>query len=152
MVASDAGLNPTSLLYVRDCLSGLLFLVYTGVVVSIVPTSQTDHASSLGHFSLQAVNCMNTATYGVHSLTLDLGLRHAFWWTFIIADMNKPILGADFLRNFGLLVDIRHRRLSDSVTHLKVQGILSDLHCQEYCVAQWILMILTFLSSLNSPQ
>lgn len=35
------------------------------------------------------------------------------------------MLGADFLRNFGLLVDMRHQRLSDSSTQLKVQGITS---------------------------
>ena len=134
-------------MYVTACVWTTFPLVDTGAVVSIVPPSQTDHTSSLGHFNLQAVNCTNSATYGVHSLTLDLGYRHTFWWTFIIADVNKPILGADFHQNFGLLVDIQHHWLSDSV---KVQGILSDLHRQGNCVAQWILMILTFLSSLNS--
>ena len=36
-------------------------------------------------------------------------------WIFIIADVQKPIIGADFFRHFGLL--------TDSTTHLRVQGI-----------------------------
>ena len=50
---------------------------------------------------------MNIATYGIRSLSLDLGLHCIFRWVFIIADVKQPILGADFLRNFGLLVDVR---------------------------------------------
>ena len=127
MAASDAGLNPTSrLFYVRDHSSGFRFLVDTGAEVSIVPPSGDDRRNRHSQFNLQAINNTNITTYGVHSLTLDLGLRRTFRWTFIIADVPKPILGADFLQNFNLLVDVRHHRLADSVTHLKVQGILAD--------------------------
>ncbi len=48
-----------------------------------------------------------------------------FQWIFIIADVQKPIIGADFLRHFGLLVDMKNRHLTDTYTHLRVQGILS---------------------------
>ena len=34
-------------------------------------------------------------THGKHSLTLNLGLRRLLPWIFIIADVQKPILGAD---------------------------------------------------------
>ena len=59
------------------------------------------------------------------SLTLNLGLRRLLPWIFIITDVQKPILGADFLRHFGLLVDMQHSQLIDAHTHLHVQGILS---------------------------
>ncbi len=39
-----------------------------------------------------------------------------FRWIFILADVKKPILGADFLRHFGLLVDMRNHRLLDKHT------------------------------------
>ena len=39
--------------------------------------------------------------------------------------MQRPILGADFLRHFGLLVDIKQKQLSDATTQLHVQGILA---------------------------
>ncbi len=40
--------------------------------------------------------------------------------------MKLPILGADFLRNFSLLVDVGQKGLSDASTHLSVQGIASQ--------------------------
>ncbi len=64
-----------------------------------------------------------TRAYGVRSLSLDLGLRQTFRWVFVIADMKQPILGADFLRYFGLLVDLRQHKLHDSVTNLHVSGL-----------------------------
>lgn len=37
----------------------------------------------------------------------------------MVADVSRPILGADFLRQFGLLVDISRRKLVDSITKLE---------------------------------
>ncbi len=118
---SDGGPNPSCLFYIHDRLSGLRFLVDTGAQVSIIPPSPSERNRCQEHSYLQA---MNDTTYGIRSLTLDLGLRRSFRWTFIIANVKQPILGADFLR---LLVDIRRHRLSNSLTRLKVQGVLSSL-------------------------
>ncbi|GFT07072.1 retrovirus-related Pol polyprotein from transposon opus [Trichonephila clavipes] len=59
-------------------------------------------------------------------MTLDLGLRRVFRWPFIIAAVSQPIIGADFLRYYGLLVDIRHGRLVDSLTRLQTQGMVQQ--------------------------
>ena len=69
-------------------------------------------------YTLSAVNGTAIATYGTRSLTLNLGLRCTFRWIFIIADVSKPLLGADFLHHFGVLVDIAHGKLVDTNTHL----------------------------------
>ena len=47
-------------------------------------------------------------------------------WVFIITDVFKTILhvGADFLKYYGLSVDIKSHLLLDLLTHLKVQGIM----------------------------
>ena len=37
--------------------------------------------------------------------------------------MPSPILGADFLANFGLKVDLRHHKLLDTNTNLTIQGL-----------------------------
>ncbi|CAB0043628.1 unnamed protein product, partial [Trichogramma brassicae] len=58
------------------------------------------------------------ATYGQHSLTLNLGLRRPFEWTFTIARVDVAIIGADLLSHFGLLIDLRNRRLLDNQTSL----------------------------------
>ncbi len=77
------------------------------------------------HFSLQAANSTPITTYGQRSLTLDLGLRRRFQWVFILADVQSPILGADFLSHFGLAVDLKHQRLIDPTTRLFSVGAIS---------------------------
>ncbi len=104
---SAAGPTPSRLFYVSDRSTGMRFLVDTGAQVSVVPPARTDRRNRQGHFSLQAVNNTDIATYGVLSLSLDLGLRRTFRWVFVIADVKQPILGTDFLCHFGLLVDVR---------------------------------------------
>ena len=93
----------------------------------MIPPSQAERKHPRTSLSLQAVNNTTIATFGSRSLTLDLGLRRSFRWVFIIADVQNPILGADFLRSYNLLVDMRHNRLSDALTQLKIQGIVSDM-------------------------
>lgn len=39
-----------------------------------------------------------------------------------MADVSKPIIGAHFLAHYGLLVDIRNKRLVDSTTTLFING------------------------------
>jgi len=55
---------------------------------------------------LQAVNNSTIATNGNQLLTLDLGLHRSFHWIFVIAGVQTPILGADLVQHFGLLVDV----------------------------------------------
>ncbi|GFX68976.1 gag-pol polyprotein [Trichonephila clavipes] len=50
-------------------------------------------------------------------------LRRDFSWKFLIASVPIPIIGADFLENFELLVDLKLRKLVDSVTTLSLSGI-----------------------------
>ena len=38
-------------------------------------------------------------------------------------DVQKPILGADFLRHFGLLVNMKEQKLIDTKTQFHIQGI-----------------------------
>ncbi|GBM08696.1 hypothetical protein AVEN_52771-1 [Araneus ventricosus] len=68
------------------------------------------------------VNSSVIRTYGTKHLTLDLGLRRSFPWTFVIADASRPILHADFMERFESLIEIKNRRLIDKLTSLKVNG------------------------------
>ena len=120
---SAPGLQPSRLFYVTDRTSGLRFLVDTGAEASVIPPVRTDRKHQQDGPGLQAVNGTPIVTYGTRSLTLDLGLRRTFRWVFTIADIKTPILGADFLRYFSLLVDMWQHRLSDALTQLKIQGI-----------------------------
>ena len=62
---------------------------------------------------------------GTQSFPLSLGLCRSFPSMFIIAEVQRPILGADFLRHFGLLVDIKLYQMIEIAMHLHIQGVLS---------------------------
>ena len=93
--------------------------------MSVIPPTPADRRRSPDPLTLAAVNNTSIRTYGQRSLTLDLGLRRSLPWIFIIADVKKPILGADFLRHYGLMVDMHKHKLIDTNTHLQVQCIVS---------------------------
>ena len=112
------------LFFVHDKASGTQFLVDTGAEVSVIPPNPSDKRHRTDNSTvLQAVNKSSISTYGERSLTLDLGLRRTFRWIFIIADISTPIIGADFLREFGLLVDLKHSKLHDTTTSLTINGV-----------------------------
>ena len=92
-----------------------------------MPPTHTEQKHRQENLSLQAVNNTSITTYGTRSLTPDFGLRRMFHWVFVVADVAFPILGADFLQYNNLLVDMRHKRLSDTLTKLHIQGIVSSL-------------------------
>jgi len=52
-------------------------------------------------------------------LTLNFGLRCNFIWRFVDADVCKPIIGADFLSSYGLLIHFQNNQLIDQVTNLR---------------------------------
>ena len=127
-LAATGVTGPTTcrLFFVCDAHTNTQFLVDTGSEVSVIPPTSADRRRSPDPRTLTAVNNTSIRTYGQRSLTLNLGLRRSLPWIFIIADVQKPILGADFLRHYGLMVDMQHRTLIDTCTHLQVQGILSS--------------------------
>ena len=88
------------------------------------PPSPSDQRQQVDLFALQAVNNTPIATYGTRFLTLDLRIRRTFWWVFMVANVKNSILGADFLRHFSLLVDMRNHHLADGFTQLRVQVVI----------------------------
>ena len=124
--ASVSSPHTSRLFYVTDKGTGTRYLVDTGSEVSVIPPSPSDHTHASDQLTLLAVNNTHITTYGTRSLTLNLSLRRKFQWIFIIASVQKPIIGADFLRHFGLLVDMSKRQLTDSSTLLRIHGIATQ--------------------------
>lgn len=102
----------TAQLLVQDKLSGINYLVDTGAQVSLIPRHLAGHFKRLAQDApaLRAANGSTISAYGVMQHRISLGGR-LYSITLIIADVSKPILGADFLRKHNLLVDIRGSRL-----------------------------------------
>ena len=119
--AEICAVSPASRLCVTDVNSGRNFLVDTGANVSIIPvTSRIKRVSESADYKLYAANGSEIKTYGTKTLVLNLKMRRPYRWTFILADVKQPILGADFLTHHRLLVDLNNRRLIDQVTDLKI--------------------------------
>lgn len=96
-------------------------MVDTGANISVIPKRKGTIAKPLP-FNLYAANNTSIATYGEKTLELDFNLRRPYKWKFIVAAVNKPILGADFLNHHNLIVDLKNRRLIDNVTSLAVKA------------------------------
>ena len=120
MAEADTGVQEKShRLYITDKNSKLSFLVDTGANISVLPRMKGQTKTPLP-FQLYAANNTTIATYGEKTLSLDFNLRRPYVWKFIIADVSKPILGADFLKHHQLIVDLKNRRLIDGITSLNV--------------------------------
>ncbi|KFD66404.1 hypothetical protein M514_05795 [Trichuris suis] len=74
------------------------FLVDTGSEVSVlpVPSGSRKQQGLPGTASLLAANGARVPTFGVRKLTVDLGMGCRFKWSFLVAGVRYPILGADF--------------------------------------------------------
>lgn len=131
--ADICAISPTHRLRVTDLTSGYNFLVDTGANVSVIPVPRKCfHSVKCSDYKLYAANGTEIKTYGTRSLVLNLRLRRPYRWDFIIADVKQPILGADFLSYYGLLVDLKARKLIDKVTNLNV--LASIVNCTESTV------------------
>ena len=114
------GNTSSRLLYLTDRHSEHRFLIDTGAEVSVFPASRQDKRSHKEGIHLKAANNSIIRTYGTRHFTLDLGLHRQLKWSFLLAEVSQPILGADFLRHFGLLVDLANGCLVDAATSLTV--------------------------------
>ncbi|XP_076389540.1 uncharacterized protein LOC143264774 [Megachile rotundata] len=92
--------------------------VGTGADLCVFPRKLIHGLCTSSEYELSAANGSPIATNGTKTLTLNLGLRRDLTWRFVVADVSRPIIGADFLAHFGLLVDIRNQRLIDQTMTL----------------------------------
>lgn len=86
-------------LCVTDRENGMRFLIDSGANISVLPRDHKSVRDSVqnSEYKLYAANGSEIKTYGTKTLALNLNLRRSYKWTFVIADVNQPILGADFL-------------------------------------------------------
>ena len=90
-------LSPSRLLYVADKRNKCRYLIDTGAAVSVLPRSCANGTVDADSLPLVAANNSTITTYGTSKRIVDVGLKREYSWTFIVADVKQPILGADFL-------------------------------------------------------
>lgn len=112
-----------------DPSSKLEFLLDSGADISVLPKSvlRDKKISDSQGFVLVAANGTKIKTFGSKLLLLSLGLRRKFHHSFVIADVEYPIIGADFLSKFNLILDFEQRKLRDNLTDLKINILSKDI-------------------------
>lgn len=118
----------SSRLLLKDHISGLHFLIDTGSDLCIIPPTETDKRNKSNVSFLYAANGTPIPTYGTRRMKLNFGLRREMTWPCTIADVTKPIIGADFLKQYGLLVDLKNRRLIDECTRVAAIGRMQQVN------------------------
>ncbi|GFW07497.1 transposon Ty3-G Gag-Pol polyprotein [Trichonephila clavipes] len=109
-------------LFIRDRTTNISFLVDSGSDVSLIRANvyQKRNASQQILF---AANSSAINVYGQKTLTVNFNLRRDFVWTFLIADVSSPVLGAYFLHYFELVPDFKNKCLRDTKTKLQSVGL-----------------------------
>lgn len=104
-------------LFIRDENSGVLFLIDSGSDVSVLPSHFTAQLDVRVTYELFAANHSKIKTYGLKALSLKFkNLMKDYSWSFVVADVSTPIIGADLLSHFHLLPDLTRRLLIDGDT------------------------------------
>ena len=118
--------DTTPLLHMLDQDSGIAFLIDTGAEVSIVRPTKIELKRPANR-TLIAANGTPIRSYGSRSMTLSFN-QSKFTWRFQVAEANIHIIGADFLRAHGLVVDLTNRRLVCLADLGILKGILKNAH------------------------
>ena len=114
LVAAVTG-HSGGLLFLTDCISIQQFLVDTGAEVSVLPATGLNTRTKNPGQPLLAANGSTIHTYGKRKLTVHL-TSNTYEWDFTVAEVTRPLLGADFLRDNSLLVDLKGKQLVDAAT------------------------------------
>ena len=120
-----AGVDSSVRLHIRDRVTGELFLVDTGAEILLLPSTYAKNKTPT-NFKLYATNNTYIDTYGESFRTLHLGIR-PITWNFCVASVPYPIIGADLIAHYGLLPDLKGRRLIDSQNNVYVSGIVKSV-------------------------
>ena len=99
--------------------SSRCFFVDIGAHISVVPSSRLDRRSGPTVQHTQVANGTYIATYGTRNVLLHFD-SHRYSSRLGIADVKRLLLGADFLRQHSLLVDVHGQRLIEADVYLSV--------------------------------
>ena len=96
------------------------YLVDSGASVSIIQKTKNDIEDQ--QCNLKAANGTQVRTYGSQTIKISLEKNLSFWHTFVKADVEQPIIGADFLANNGLTVNMEKMILTHEKSRIKIKG------------------------------
>ena len=89
----------------HDLCFNMRFLLDTGAEISMIPPCRY-YKPYYDPQDLIAANGTPIRIFGTKKLNIDVGARYTLRWTFKVADVSLPIIGTDFMRHFGLGIDV----------------------------------------------
>lgn len=98
-------------LSIIDNHSKVPFVINTGSERSLYPKSLVPNPIEPAQDEFLSPQSTNKK-FATTSIKLDLSLGHDLEWDFIIADVSQPILGADFLSHYGIIVNLKKKIIS----------------------------------------
>jgi hypothetical protein len=102
-----SAVRPGRLFYITDSISSRRYLVDTGSAFSIMPWESSDTPCGP---NLTTADGRRILCWGERPFTVTIG-GVPRRWSFLLAAVSFPIIGIDFLRCHGLLVDVANLRL-----------------------------------------
>ena len=109
-MSATGSLNSKNTLSVYDRHSNTKYLVDTGAEISVYPTSRLDKTKTATGY-LTAANGTSITIRGKVEKTITVGKNKSYKHQFLLADVTRPILGADFFTSNRLIIDLRGKRL-----------------------------------------
>ena len=109
----EATSSKNDVFFLKDSHSNTQYLVDTGACRSLLPKSMAHPGARCSDVHLIAANGSPIQTYGSQHVVIATANKQ-YPWEFIIADVSLPLIGADFLAHYHLMVDVAHRRLVDT--------------------------------------
>ena len=140
--------------FLKDRSFGIRFLVDTGAARSLLPATRWKAlGSKLDPIQLTAANGTPIPVYGNKHLKITINGR-SYGWTFVVADVTLPLLGADFLAHYQLLVDVAGCRLVDaaSLSATPMTAIPSDFVVQVVNIAGEFAHLRSKFSDVFKPE
>ena len=100
------------LMFAIDSIDKTRYLIDSGAAWSIVPPTPQQRTTGPNAWRLEAANGSEIPCYGLTEKEICIEDRF-FPFTFIIADVQQPIIGADFLSHYYLAPNLRDKTLID---------------------------------------
>ena len=91
-------------LFYNPC-SNMRFLLDTGAEISMIPPCRYYKPYYCSQ-DMIAANGTLIRIFGTRKLNINVVARHTFRWNFMVVDVAMPIIEIDFMRHFGLGIDV----------------------------------------------
>ena len=115
IVSAVTGPFVSCLFCLCDGPSGLEFLIDTGAEGKCFPATSMVLCSARHDCTLLAANGIPIRTFGTCFVSFHVNARW-YSWDFVVADVRRPLLGADFLCHYRLLMDMKGCQLVDGAS------------------------------------